>query len=250
MPNNTFYSFGESINDIRSRSFGYSYYILNAVMFKYASYVDLNNNSCIKVGDFKEALGYRADNKTVNKIIKKNGILDNMGASETIEDFPIFFELNNVNEEGINFTYFSELRREDDVYHYISAIVRNKNYSVKIPLYLFNYDGELGTFFNNYRNTYTVKVSELYSILFDMKLTTIETYIYFYLKSECYGMNNNSKYIPLEKILSTLKMSSKTFYKGLESLKNYGLISINHRGWQNSKKVGRVLANDYTVHDK
>jgi hypothetical protein len=86
--------------NIQQVSFAYAYLVIIAFLYKYAHYIDIDNGTYIQNADIKELLGYSKTTKSIDNVIKKNGILDMMGLTETSKDYPIQFTINN--NEKIN----------------------------------------------------------------------------------------------------------------------------------------------------
>lgn len=69
--------------NIKQVSFAYLYIILVSFLYKYTNFVYIDNGTYIQNTDIKELLGYSKTTKSIDSIIKKNGILDNIGLTIT-----------------------------------------------------------------------------------------------------------------------------------------------------------------------
>lgn len=243
IPNEIFIMLSSSIkstkgtSNIQQVSFTYCYLILISFLYKYAHFVDINNRTYVQNSDMKEILGYNRGTKTVDKIIKKGGVLDELGITSTIKDFPVAFNKHSQKEviNGIcirEYTFISEVAHESN-YNIYKEAVKNRNYEVKEPLFITHgWEGrEYGTLYAT-EKTHQVTIDELLHFIFDKKACPIDMIIFFYFKSKCRGFKNDMRTIPLEKILFEIGIEKKAFYRHIAFLKENKYIRINHKGWK------------------
>lgn len=219
---------------IQQSSFAYSYTIMIAFLYKYTFYVDVDKETYIQNADIKELLGYNRNTKSIDHIIKKDGLLDFTGLTKTIKDYPVSFATNNdeqINEIPIReFTTINSLDKTDDEYKKIKKVVKNRNYEIKEPVFLFEYNDDLGTLYE-YSNTHKVTIKEFMKFLDDEELNNIDFSIYCFIKSKCAGLAKNTKAIGLHIITSEIGISKDAFYAHLDILKKKGYIEVKHKGW-------------------
>ncbi|QOV08222.1 replication initiator [Bacillus phage Kirov] len=238
IPNGVFQQLSESIKNrkqtnIQQSSFAYAYIIAVSFLYKYAHFVDIDNGTYIQNSDIKQILGYDKTTKTIDKVIKKNGILDSIGLLRTTKEYPIEVEYT---EETLNdmlmreFKTFNMLDADDINYSIIKSIVKNRNYEVKEPLFFFEYDGDTGTLYN-YNNTHRITLKEFLSFVYDQNLDNIDFMLYCFFKYKCHGYDNNVRAIALYKITLEMGISRDTFYKRLQTLKDRGYVNVHHKGW-------------------
>ena len=257
LPNNIFKYLSDSIKNksgstnIQQVAFSYAYLITNAFLYKYAHYVDIDNGTYIQNSDIKELLGYNRKTKTIDKIIKKNGILDKLGLTETIKDYPIRFITNpkeHINDIPLReFIVISELNIDDINYNTIKNIVKNRNYEINEPLFLTTgfKDSEYGTLYNIER-THEITLKEFIKFIFDEELNNIDFLIYGFLKSRCKGYKDNMKAMAVYKIVLEIGIDRSTFYEHLEILKRKKYIKVNHKEWKvKGEKYKNMEANEY-----
>lgn len=221
MPNEIFNDL-KTIHDKGSShvAFAYSFYYLISWLYRYAKYGELD----IDVKMIKEVLGYNADNKKVNYLIKKNGLLDEIGYTYTDNDYPIAWDFN---DGDILFTMLSDM---DDEVKKIMIKQKGRNFKIKVPVKAIwrNKESEEeniwdGTFYD---------ISYTHEMLFDVFVKCMENedlgvtgfYLYGYLKYRCQwfdGKFNRS----IENIANDLGMSRNTADKYLTNLTKYGLIN-------------------------
>lgn len=132
--------------------FTYSYIYLITYLARYSKY----DRFIPSVKMIKEILGYSPINKAIDYIIKENGLLDSVGITKTINDFPVVTtwenDYNNYNK-AMEITFASELQdinefkneRYLDVNIYkLGNIDRsslskpNKNTKCKLPVFAFH----------------------------------------------------------------------------------------------------------------
>lgn len=257
LPNNIFKNLSTHIRNkngsinIQQVAFAYTYLITTAFLYKYAHYVNIDNGTYMQNADIKELLGYNRITKTIDKVIKKNGILDNIGLTSTTKDYPIRFVMNPTEEiNGIplrEFVTISELDVNDVNYNTIKGIVKNRNYEVKEPLFITTeYDGsDYGTLYNIER-THEITLDEFISFVFDEDLSNIDFLLYGFFKSRCKGYKDNMKAMAVYKIILEIGIDRGTFYDHLEKLKNKKYIAVNHKEWKvKGEKYRDMEANEY-----
>jgi hypothetical protein len=177
----------EIFNDLKSLhgrgsshvAFAYSYYYLVNWLFRYCKYDKVNADTQF----IKEVLGYHKDYKKLNYMIKKNGLLDEMGYTLTSTDYPITWDL----KDGLEFTYLSELDPDSQK---ILRDVRGRNFKIKYPVKGLWRSGESseegyedGTFFE-IDNTHMIPF-EVFIYCMENGLGVTGFYLYSYLSYRC-----------------------------------------------------------------
>lgn len=236
--------------NIKQISFAYAYMVLNAMFYKYAHFIDLDNNTYIQNGDLKEILGYKRTTKSINKIISSGGVLEEEGFIEITKNYPVSVDYDG--EEKINgitirdFTTIDMVGEDYHGYEIIKKIIKNKNYKISKPNFLFEYKGDLGTLYN-YKNTHKVLIRELFELLFHEENDNIDFLLYFYFKYKCYGLRQNMKSIAMYKIMSDIGIGKDTLVVYTKRLEERNFISVNHKEWVGGKgrKKNDIFANEY-----
>lgn len=243
IPNSIFKTLSSSIKgkngrtNIQQVAFAYCYLVSISFLYKYSYYVDVDNDMYVQNADIKELLGYNRTTKSIDHVIKKNGILDNIGLTETTKEYPILFEMDN--SELINniplrrFSTINDLDSDNNYYKMLRKIVKNRNYEIKEPIFLtYKFDdNEYGTLYN-YENTHQITLNEFLSLLLDGDIDNIDLLLCGFFKSKCKGLKNNMRSMSLNKIVKEIGIDKSTFYKHTNILKEKEYISINHKGWQ------------------
>lgn len=226
-------------SNIQQVSFAYCYLVIISFLYKYAHFIDVDNNTYIQNRDIKKLLGYSKMTKSVDRLIKKDGLLDCLGITSTSRDVPIAIDKHSqVGNEAINgipvreYTFTSSLANKSD-YTIYKDVVKNRNYEVKEPLFLTQgLEGrEYGTFYS-IEKTHQITIDEILHLIFDEQNNPIDILMYFYFKSKCKGFKCSKRSIPLEKILSEVGIEKKAFYRHSSFLKEKKYIRINHKGWK------------------
>lgn len=253
IPNGLFFDLSNNIKtngkiNIKQISFAYSYLVAVAFLYKYAHFVDIDNGTYIQNSDIKQLLGYGKTTKTVDRIIKKNGILEEIGLVKTTSDYPVEVEYTNEKINNINirdFITISKLGADNINYIMVKEIVKNNNYEIKEPSFLFEYKEDIGSLYN-YENTHKITLKEFLFFIGDDNLDNIDFLMYSFFKCKCYGLKDNAKSIALDKIVIEMGIGRDAFYIHLEKLKEYKFIEVHHKGWRVSgKRKNDMEANDY-----
>ena len=177
MPNEIFEDISiMGFKTIEHKSFVYSYYYLLLWLYRYTKY----GNIKITVQDIKEVLGYNKKYDVLDYIIKKDGLLDQLGYTESTTDFPYHWNMEN----GLEFNYFSEMDLEMR-----KTISRGRNYKIKVPVKGIHRDSESrsegiedGVFYD-IANTHMVDF-EVFAECME-KVGCKGFYVYGYLKWKC-----------------------------------------------------------------
>lgn len=247
IPNEIFRDLKSIEGNIQQISFCFSYLVTIAFLYKYAHFVDVDNGTYVQNSDIKQILGYNRVTKTVDKFIKKNGVLENLGLIATTKDYPVEVEYTEEEINDINMREFktiSMLSADSIHYSMIKEIVKNRNYEVREPLFFFEYKEEVGTLYN-YEKTFRIGLDEFMKFICDDGLDNSDFILYCYFKSKCYGYKDNMNQIPLNRIVSDVGIKKDSYYNHLNKIKEKGFIDVTHKGWQVGKESDEVEANDY-----
>jgi hypothetical protein len=257
LPNSIFRDLSTTIKNkkgstnIQQVAFSYVYLIAVAFLYKYAQFVNVDNGTYIQNSDIKELLGYNRTTKTIDKVIKKGGILDELGLTTTIKDYPVQFVTNpmeNINDIPLReFITITDITDDDINYTIIKGIVKNRNYEVKEPLFLTHGYGnsDYGTLYSIER-THEITIKEFMEFVFDEEVGNIDFLIYGYFKSRCKGYKDNCKSMAVYKLVLEIGIDRSTFYNHLNVLKNKGYIDVIHKDWKMKGNTYKDMeANEY-----
>jgi hypothetical protein len=214
-------------------AFAYTYYYLVCWLYRYTKYGELN----IDVKLIKEILGYNATNKKLDYLIKKNGLLDEIGLTETSTDYPLLWTFEDGELEFMMLSDFDEDIRK------LYQKQKGNNYKVKVPIKGLSRNGENGTFYDiGYTHEMTF---DLFAQCMESELGCSGFYLYGYLKYRCDKFKEYC--ISMERLGEEVGMSKNTVDKYLTMLCVNGLVEYKN----NSCKIvdGEFVkkANTYTV---
>ncbi|QIW89916.1 transcriptional regulator [Bacillus phage Izhevsk] len=227
--------------NVKQSSFAYAYVVTIAFLYKYTHFVDLDNGTYIQNKDIKQILGYDPSTKTIDKVIKKNGILDEIGLTCTTKNYPVTFEYTTEEINGFpirEFTTINMLTVDDVNYSKYKEIVKNRNYTVKEPTFFFNNDGDVGTLYN-YNNTHTITLEEFMEFAYNDDLNNVDFFLYGFFKSKCLGLNNDERGISQALIISEIGLSTETFHNHIKVLEKKDYLSVERKRWRYD--VGEIL---------
>lgn len=226
-------------------AFCYSYYYLITYLYRYAKYGIYR----YQTNDLKEILGYAADYKEVNYLIKKNGILDAMGYTYSSTDFPVVAETELIKGKVIDivFTMYSEMK---ELYQEESL----RNYKIKVPvkaLHRTNEDykeGYLNGTFYEIENTHGIDPMIFMKCMENDELGTVGFYLYGYLKRNCDLYKGNYD-ISLNHMELETRIPERTLKKYLMNLNKYNFISVDRQEYVIGLPKEKRKSNTYKVNE-
>jgi hypothetical protein len=170
-------------------------------------------------------------------LIKKGGLLDEIGLTETITNYPLLWTF----EDGdLEFTMLNDF---DEDIRKLYQKQKGKNYKIKVPVKGLTRNGENGTFYDIY---YTHEMTfDLFAACMESDLGCSGFYLYGYLKYRCnkFGEYNSS----IERLGEEIGMSKNTVDKYLGILCREGLISYKGNDCRLIDGEFNKKANTYTV---
>lgn len=239
IPNGIFRDLSSTIKNksgstnIQQTSFAYAYLVCIAILYKYAHFIDIDNGTYIQNADIKQILGYSKSTKSIDYIIKRDGVLESLGLVETTREYPISVGYIDDKINGVkvrDFTTINMIDSSSTEYYVIKSIVKNRNYEIREPKFLFEYNGEIGTLYD-YSNTHRITIKEFINIVYSDDIDNIGFILYAYIKSKCFNLENNTKKIPLLKIVNEVGIGRDAFYNHLNKIKDLKLVDVSHKGW-------------------
>ncbi|MBT2680154.1 hypothetical protein J7E38_14155 [Bacillus sp. ISL-35] len=259
MPNELFDELRSNINNSQQLAFAYSYLYLTTYLYRHCKYYNVGGLDNDKI---KEILGYSSNTRSINPLIKKGGLLDQLQMTSTVKDFPLSWTYDSLTK-NLEFMMFSELDGEDDE-ETIQNVKKSlgRKYSIKLPVRAFyRYphieeckeayeDGdEDGTFFE-VENTHQIPFEVFMFCMANDKIGTIGFYIYSYIKM----MNNFYKGgydCPVEKLAKETGIATRTLTNYLDELKKYNMIQclVNQKHFVLGLPDEERKANTYIVNE-
>lgn len=205
--------------------FTFSYLYLQSYLFRYTKY----DYYVPYVSEIKEILTYDGSNKTLNYIIKYDGLLDQINLTKTIYDFPIFHEWVNNN---LSITLLSHLNNSNQfgkTWRNDKGI--NYNASCKYPVTAFYDDLKLfdeitvndngGTFFNSSNST-LIDWNIFNYCMSNNELGCTGFYLHSFIKSQQDKLG--SCMLGFNKLSTYTGLSTTTLTRYIKSLRQYNLI--------------------------
>lgn len=198
-------------------AFAYSYTYLVTWIYRHTKH--LTTDGIIDNGKLKEILGYNIDYKKLNYIIKKNGLLDQLGYTKTVKDFPTLWTYE---DNTLEFDMYSENKD-------LVNITLPRKYSIKYPVKSFHrYDDKVvdGTFYE-FENTHCIPFEVFMYCMGHEHIGTIGFYLYSYIKR----MNDfyvDGWDVPLEKMIIETSLPENTLIGYLDILRKYQLIRVQY----------------------
>lgn len=227
-------------------AFCYTYYFLITWLYRYGKHIV--NKVPIDNSRIKEILGYSADTKELNYIIKKNGLLDQIEYTRTTNDYVYWWTFSE--DEGLQFETIQEHIRqlkEDNVIHTKQEAVQYniipdvpKKFTVKYPVKAFHRyvdDEEMkeeyektgyidGTFYE-VENTHIVQFEVFMYCMQNQQIGILGFYLYSFISrmNDKYGGGWDASF---EKLIGATKMPESTLKKYIDILRKYKMITVVH----------------------
>ncbi|MEH7418969.1 hypothetical protein V7266_27450 [Neobacillus drentensis] len=241
MPNEIFNDLKVAIPNSSSHlAFAYSYTYLTTWIYRYAKH--LSTNGFVDNIKMKEILGYNQKYKKLDYLIKKHGLLDQLGYTQTVKDFPTTWTYDEF--EGLEFGMYSTNKE------YLAVLNLSRKFTVKYPVKAFNrYEqGETDGTFYQFENTHSVPFEVFVFCVDNDQLGTIGFYLYSYIKR----MNDifiKGWDVSLDKLAKETSLPETTLDNYIGALRKYRMIEVKHN--QEHFSLGMRLedrkANTYKV---
>lgn len=244
-------------------AFTYSYYYLISWLYRYCKY----DSSDIDVKTIKKALAYSHTTKTIDFIIKKGGVLDQMGYTFTSTDYPVYWEYEQGGEFGreteLKFTYSSELidgEDEGNPDNYFKLRVhgnRGSNFKIKHPVKGLwrtkesEEDGLLDGTFYDVSKTHLIQFEIFLFCMGNKNLGCTAFYLYSYLK-RMNDVFSDGYDVSIPALAYQTGIKERTLIKYLTLLKKHRMINCRHNqeyyvaGLPKEKRMANTyFTNDY-----
>lgn len=201
-------------------TFAYSYIYLYTWLYRYCKYY----NYPITTEEVKQLLGYSATNKTMNYLVKKNGLLEELNLLKTTTDYPVYYEFVDKSIQ------FETLSQQDE---YLKEILRKRhsnNYTIKLPIFAFEreIEGEMdnGTFYDAYR-THIIDFNVFKFCMLNNELGCTAFYLYGYLKMNDYHYYGDFR-ATAKRISNETGIGEQTIIRHEKAMREYNMVELIH----------------------
>lgn len=244
IPNEIFKDFQnrELFNSASQTVIAYCYYCLISYLFRYCKY---GQGSEFNPETLKEILGYAANNKKLDIIVKKGGSVDLTGYTETIRDFPISYTYGEI--DGLQFEMYSDFDAETK-----ALLAMPKNFKIKKPVKAFFRDVESekeGIYDGVYyeiNNTHLFDVLTFIEMMCDKGLGISAFYIYQYIRHKN-DLHTEGYAASLYRLEREIGLSVDTLNKYLKKLEQRGYIEVERAEFDKRKEFKDRIANTYRL---
>lgn len=219
---NTFELFNEltttgKLKANRHKTFTFAYYWLTSYLWKYSRYGDREFNT----QDIKQILGVSPVEKRLDYIIKKKGLLDSIGLTETTRNFPISTTISK--QEGIKITTLSDIDE---------GIAKDflKNHSVryvcKKPLLQYEREGKVGLMYSR-DDVLSISIFEFTRCVLCPEIGFDGFYVYAYLKYRVKMLGNKAVNIFYKELENQIGYKHRRIRTLIQNLVLAGLLEVN-----------------------
>lgn len=245
IPNEIFMDLQQNIVSSQHLAFAYSYHFLICYLYRYCKFID-NHNNKVTQSEIKRILGYSPNNKVIDYIIKKGGVLDEKGYTQTTTDYPITWGIDEY--KHISFLCISAYKRNYES----PSILNDRNFKIKSPtkgFYRTKESQELdildGTFYDT-SFTHFLSYETFRKIVDNPQLGTMAFYIFGYLKhkNDLFPMGYQAS---LNRLSDELRVSARTLSKYLKLLAKNHFVKIDHKIFNLHFTEDEMEANVYNV---
>jgi len=203
------------------KTFAYSYYYLITWLYRYTKY----NENPYTQQDLKRILRYSIHTKEIDKIIKKNGLLEQLGLMKTISNYPIG---TTYEDEILEFIYVNDE-------WYAKSLLRKRHtnrYTIKEPIQgLQRVDAETGEilegFFVDIARTFSVPFDVFVFCMSHKDLGCTGFYLWSYIKYKN-QIHQGGYDASLKRFSNELGLSQKTIQRYKDELIRHNMIRVQH----------------------
>jgi hypothetical protein len=231
-----------------ARAVAYTYTYICHWLYRYCKWV--SDDRKVTQADLKQVLGYSRDNKTIDYIIKKNGVIENLGYLTTTNDYPVsyFFE-----DDCIDFNTIKEQKQlcNEEVKKYLN---NDKNYKIKCPVKAFHRTTKSienkildGTFYG-VESTHQVPFQVFVYCMTNEDIGILGFYLYSFLKhrNDIFRQGVDISHHKLSKETGVLLTKVD---ECLKLMKSHNMINVDVKDFVFNMPIHLRRANKYRVKD-
>jgi len=254
LPNEVFDDLQGYLTSGTQLAYAYSYLYLTQFLYRNCKYFNTKESIDGKV--IKEVLGYKENNRTMNHITKKGGLLDSIGYTEPTKDIPMTWNFKQAEGEPLSFVMASDMPKE-----MLPPIP--KMFFLKKPLKAFKrtilkQDKETnelvteeaqGTFYD-VSNTHSVDFDVFMYCMANKELGIVGFYLYSWLKHKN-DIFTGGYDVSYEKLCAETGLARTTMIQYLDALKAYNLVrfKFNQEYFVIGMTEGERMATTYYTND-
>lgn len=234
-------------------SFSFGYLYLTTYLYRYAKFHD-HKDYMFNEDELKRLLTISPTNKgkhSVNSIIKRSGVLEELGYIEKVRDYPISYDYDPEEKEFV-FSYISDVIADlgESAHKYFN--INSKNRRVNLPLKMFN-DREIkaidmecsGTLYDvTYTTSIDIKVF-IYCMVRD-KLGIEAFYLYSFIKYKN-GANKGLWRRNLDGMIKDTGLSESVVKSRLKEMEECKMIFCTHEDFVVKSDEEKRQPNGYSV---
>lgn len=217
------------------QEFIYCFYWMSAYLWGFAKYGEYGYT----ISDVKQMLGYNPNEKRINYIVKQDGLLDQKGYTNTVDNFPVLWHMKD--GEDISFTMLNDY---DDLDKELVNKFKAKKPFVKAPM--LSIGGNNDGLYWNAENSHILKGEIFVACMANDNLKCAGMYLYgilLMMRDKNLHFHDREEFQCANKTLVELTgWNKKKVSMVLNELDNIGVISKK----QKVQKKGEV--NWFTLH--
>ncbi|WP_139996290.1 hypothetical protein [Paenibacillus paridis] len=179
----------------------------------------------------KNILGYSSNNKTLNYIIKKNGVIDQLGYTKTTTDFPMGYSYEE--ENIVEFETFNSYKKNPDNHALINLLYPNeRNFTIKYPTKAFHrttksdQDRLLDGTFYEVDYTHHVPIEVFIYCMSEKDIGVIGFYLYSFLKHK-EDVSENGAMLSLNIISQETGIKATSLVEYFKVIKKHNMIDYD-----------------------
>ena len=221
--NEIFDDLKSNINNASHIAFSYSYIYFCQWLYRYCKHVNINMFDNFKI---KEILGYDANNRTLNYLIKKDGLLDKIEYLQSTKEYPISW--SHSKEDSLEFLMVSDIS-DDYNKEYLPVVPRR--FFLKKPLKGFyrvvenEEECEIEGSFYSIERTHNVPFEAFAFSMSKESIGCIGFYLYSFLKQKN-DIHSEGVDISIDNLAKDTMLSRRTVTNYLGVLKSYKMIDF------------------------
>lgn len=241
--------------------YAYGYVVLTSYLWRYCKF---NGDTEFNEEEYKKLLGVSAQDKFMNYITKKDGVLADLRYIRKVSDCPIYADFHEetlfggIKEKGVlDFQMLSEVNAGLPEW-YEKKNVKNQKYNMPLRGYYScqefeddnyqeGYFWDIGNFNDDVENgTHEVDINTFIYCMSNEKLGLEAFWLYHFMKFKQAKFKNRMWNIPMNELEVQSGVKGTTLVAILNEMEALGMIDVEHRPYIKNLQSGKkVKANGY-----